>query len=104
MDFVPYYEGFKGTITKIDSTKYIIKDVMKWLMMIAELRNSAGVWTDDFKEHLEKLTDNVDKNGKKIVPLIKDYDDMSKDTTVDITITLTKDKLQSMLEYNRSRM
>ena len=99
VDFVPYYEGFKGTITKVDSTKYVIKGCYEVIdddkVRITEL--PVGVWTDDFKEHLEKLTDNVDKNGKKITPLVKDYDDMSKDTTVDITITLTKDKLQSML-------
>ena len=37
-----------------------------------------------------------DKDGKKIVPLVKDYDDMSKDTTVDFTITLQKGKVAEL--------
>ena len=57
----------------------------------------VGTWTDDFKEYLESLTESVDKAGKKIVPLVKDYDDMSKDTTVDFTITLQKGKLDELL-------
>jgi DNA topoisomerase-2 len=37
-----------------------------------------------------------DKEGKKIVPLVKDYDDMSKDTTIDFTITLQKGKVEEL--------
>lgn len=99
VDFVPYYEGFTGTITKIDGTKYLIKGCYEVLdedkVRITEL--PVGTWTDDFKEYLEKLADSTDKNGKKVVPIVKDYDDMSKDTTVDITITMTRGKLQPML-------
>ena len=40
--------------------------------------------------------DNVDKNGKKITPTIKDYDDMSRDTDVDFTITFHKGKLNEL--------
>ena len=45
---------------------------------------------------MESLTETTDKDGKKIVPVVKDYDDMSKDTTVDFTITLTKGKLEEL--------
>jgi DNA topoisomerase-2 len=38
----------------------------------------------------------LDKEGKKIVPLVKDYDDMSKDTTVDFTIILQKGKVAEL--------
>ena len=99
VEFVPYYEGFTGTIEKIAEHKYMVRGKYDVLsddqFRITEL--PVGTWTDDFKEYLEKLTDTVDKNGKKVVPIVKDYDDMSKDTTIDITITLTKDRLQSML-------
>jgi DNA topoisomerase-2 len=60
----------------------------------------VGYWTDDFKEYLESLTESVDKNGKKIVPVVKEYDDMSKDTSVDFIITLQKGKLAE-LEANQ---
>jgi DNA topoisomerase-2 len=49
---------------------------------------------------LESLTESVDKNGKKIVPVVKEYDDMSKDTSVDFIITLQKGKLAE-LEANQ---
>ena len=98
-EFIPYYEGFRGTVAKIDTHKYLVKGRYEVLsddkVRITEL--PVGMWTDDFKEYLEKLTDTTDKNGKKVNPIVKDYDDMSKDTTVDITITLAKSKLQAML-------
>ena len=92
VDFMPYYEGFNGTISKIGESKYLIKGKYEKMSVdkyrITEL--PVGVWTDDFKEHLESLTETTDKAGKKIAPVVKDYDDMSKDTNVDFIITLTK--------------
>jgi len=97
-EFVPYYEGFNGTITTISDGKYLIKGKYEKLgtdkIRITEL--PVGTWTDDFKEYLESLTESTDKNGKKVVPTVKDYDDMSKDTTVDFIITLQKGKLDEL--------
>jgi len=97
-EFVPYYEGFNGTITKITETKFLIRGKYEKVgpdkIRITEL--PVGTWTDDFKEHLESLTETTDKAGKKVQPLVKDYDDMSKDTTVDFTITLQKGKLAEL--------
>jgi DNA topoisomerase-2 len=95
-EFTPYYEGFKGTIQKIsDEGKYLFKGKYEKLgsdkIRVTEL--PVGYWTDDFKEYLESLTEMVDKTGKKINPIVKEYDDMSKDTTVDFIITLHKGKL-----------
>lgn len=91
-EFVPYYEGFNGSIANVDNGKFIVRGRYEIIgsdkVRITEL--PVGLWTDDFKEYIEKLTDSTDKNGKKITPIVKDYDDMSKDTTVDITITMTK--------------
>ena len=96
--FMPYYEGFNGTISKVADSRYLVRGVYEVVsddaIRITEL--PVGTWTDDFKEYLEKLTETTDKNGKKMVPVIKDYNDMSKDTTVDITVTLTKGKLQEL--------
>ena len=97
-EFMPYYEGFTGTITKMQG-KYLIRGKYEKVgtdkVRVTEL--PVGTWTDDFKEYLETLADaTVDKNGKKVVPVVKDYDDMSKDTTVDFVITLQKGKLDEL--------
>jgi DNA topoisomerase-2 len=98
-NFVPFYEGFNGTIEKIGSTKFLIKGKYEKVgpdtIRVVEL--PVGMWTESFKEHLEGLIEpGQDKEGKKIVPLVKDYDDMSKDTTVDFTITLQKGKVAEL--------
>ena len=97
-EFAPYYDGFTGQIVKMDDHKYMFKGIYKKVatdkIQVTEL--PVGFWTDDFKELLESLTETSDKDGKKVVPVVKDYDDMSKDTTVDFTITLTKGKLEEL--------
>jgi DNA topoisomerase-2 len=99
LDFVPYYEGFQGTIEKISDTKFLIKGKYEKVgpdkIRVTEL--PVGYWTENFKEHLESLIEpGVDKEGKKITPIVKDYDDMSKDTTIDFTITLQKGKIEEL--------
>jgi DNA topoisomerase-2 len=99
IEFVPYYEGFQGTIQKVsDEGKYLFKGKYEKMgvdkIRVTEL--PVGYWTDDFKEYLEGLTESVDKAGKKIVPVVKEYDDMSKDTSVDFIITLQKGKLAEL--------
>jgi len=103
VEFIPYYEGFKGTISKISEGKFLIKGSYEKLgadkIRVTEL--PVGYWTEDFKELLEGLLEpGNDKDGKKITPVIKDYDDMSKDTNVDFTVTFAKGKLDE-LEKNK---
>jgi DNA topoisomerase-2 len=99
--FVPFYEGFRGTIEKIGSAnnKFLIKGRYEKIgpdkIRVTEL--PVGFWTENFKELLEELIEpGLNKEGKKIVPLVKDYDDMSRDTTVDFTITLQKGKVEEL--------
>ena len=49
-----------------------------------------GTWTDDYKAELEYMMSDKDKKGKKKAVYVKDYNDMSTDKVVDITITLQK--------------
>ena len=98
-DFVPYYEGFEGTIEKVADKKFVIKGKYDILgpdkIRVIEL--PVGYWTDDFKELLEQLIDpGQDKAGKKILPTVKDYEDMSKDTNVDFTIHFMKGKMEEL--------
>ena len=103
IQFIPYYEGFKGNITKLTDEKFLIKGIYEKIgsdkIKVTEL--PVGYWTEDFKELLEELIEpTLGKDGKKVSPIIKDYDDMSKDTNVDFTITFAKGKLEE-LETNK---
>jgi DNA topoisomerase-2 len=100
-EFIPYYDGFQGTIVPVNEDHFIVKGKYEIIgqdkIRVTEL--PVGYWTNDFKEYLEELSDGVDsKTGKKIIPVVKDYDDMSKDTTIDFTITLQKGKLEELGE------
>jgi DNA topoisomerase-2 len=94
-DIEPYYEGFKGTVTKIMPYKYLIKGVYEIInskqVRITEL--PIGCWTDDYKEYLEKL---IEGDGKKRGSIVKDYTDMSTDCLVDITITFAVGKINEL--------
>jgi DNA topoisomerase-2 len=99
VEFIPYYEGFKGQITKICSEKFLIKGLYEKIttdkIKVTEL--PVGFWTEDFKELLEELIEpSPGKDGKKIPAIVKDYDDMSKDTNIDFTITFAKGKLEEL--------
>jgi len=105
---IPYYEGFKGTITPITESKYLFRGkyevVNEKQVRITEL--PIGTWTDDYKQFIEDLLENEKnskktsakggekdkdkdekKEKKKLACGIKDYTDMSTDTLVDITLT-----------------
>jgi len=106
---VPYYAGFKGQIIPLNEHKYLIKGVYHILsdkqVRVTEL--PIGTWTDDYKKYIEELievktdvaagsgagasaaagADKKKKTKKTTQQQVKDYIDMSTDTTVDITLT-----------------
>ena len=102
ISFVPYYEGFEGSIYSVNDSKYVVKGKYELIddntVHITEL--PIGTWTDDYKQFLESLMETSDKNGKKTVPLIKDYNDMSKSTNVDIYVTFNSEKLYKLISTN----
>tara|TARA_B100001063_G_scaffold212404_1_gene211373 strand:- start:852 stop:1814 length:963 start_codon:yes stop_codon:yes gene_type:complete len=105
--FIPYWNGFKGKIYEdSENNKYMVKGiysrVSKDTIHITEL--PVGYWTDDFKVLLETLMDNVDKNGKKIKPIVKEYDDMSKSTNVDIKIKFVPGVLDELLSNENNNI
>ena len=96
----PYYEGFNGSIIKLNETKYLFKgkyDIIgSELVRITEL--PIGVWTDDYKQYIENLIDNSKVKGKKKSnSVICDYTDMSTDVSVDITIKFTWGEINDLL-------
>ena len=98
-EFIPYYEGFTGQITKISENKFLIKGRYEKIsddkIRITEL--PVGTWTMPYTTYLEELADGqVDKNGKKTAPVIKDMISMSTEIKVDFTITMTKENLAKL--------
>ena len=98
IEFFPYYEGFTGEITKISDIKFLFKGryeiVEQDKIRVTEL--PIGYWTEDFKELLNDLQNDKDKDGKKIVPFVKDVFENYTDTTVEFVITFSKGKLTDL--------
>ena len=99
IEFIPYYEGFKGTVNKIADQKYLIKGVYQKIgddkIRITEL--PVGTWTMPYTSYLESLVDGVvDKNGKKSSPLLRDFTSISTEVNVDFTVVFPRGKLAEL--------
>jgi DNA topoisomerase-2 len=99
IDFVPYYEGFTGPIKKIADKKYLVKGVYQVIaddkIRITEL--PVGKWTMPYTSFLESLVDgSVDKAGKKVPPVLKDFTSISTEVSVDFTVVFPKGKLAEL--------
>ena len=100
-EFIPYYEGFKGSISKIADQKYLIKGLYEKIgddkIRITEL--PVGTWTMPYTTFLETLMDGttVDKTGKKIPPSIKDFTSVCTEVNVDFTVVFPKGKIQELV-------
>jgi DNA topoisomerase-2 len=98
VEFFPYYEGFTGEIEKVSDTKFLFKGKYEKIdtdkIKVIEL--PIGYWTEDFKELLNDLQNDKDKEGKKISSLVKDVFENYTDTTVEFVITFSKGKLQEL--------
>ena len=98
-EFIPYYEGFKGTIQNMDTNKYMTKGVYEKIdndkIRISEL--PIGSWTMHYISFLEGLADGTtDKNGKKVHPTIRDFTSMSTEVSIDIVVTFPRGKLEEI--------
>jgi DNA topoisomerase-2 len=107
--FVPYYEGFTGTVAPIDgeTKKFAIRGkytrVSATQVRVTEL--PVGTWTMPFIAHLEDLVDGgVDKQGKKVAPTLKDFTNNSTEKHVDVLVTFAKavsdDEVEKMLKLS----
>ena len=102
----PFYKNFKGTIRRVADTRYLFKGCYTILdekkIRITEL--PVGTWTDDYKKFLEHLIEpptSKDKEKDKAhdcAPIVKEYNDMSTDTSVDITITMAPNIIKTYSE------
>jgi DNA topoisomerase-2 len=68
VDMIPYYKGFKGSVEKTSDNKYqtvgVFERTNDTTVTVTEL--PIGIWTQNYKEHLEKLqSDETVKVNKK---------------------------------------
>ena len=95
--FVPYYEGFNGSIVQLVDNKYLIKGVYEKIdtdkIRITEL--PVGTWTMPYISFLEGLMDGTvnAKTGKRSSPSIRDFTSTSTEVIVDIVVVFPRGKL-----------
>lgn len=110
---IPYYEGFKGTISPVTDTgtKWLFKGCYE-IISSKEVRVTelpVGTWTDDYKKYIEDLIegdtkttaaakdkDKAKKKKKSAPSVVRDYTDMSTDVTVDITIKFAGNEIEKL--------
>ena len=99
-EFVPYYEGFKGTIRKVEEQKFLIKGCYEKIdtdkIRITEL--PVGTWTMTYVTFLETLVDGIvdNKTGKKGTPQLKDFSSICTEVNVDIEVVFPRGKLEQL--------
>ena len=103
IEFTPSYRGFTGSYHENDKNRYIVKGKYEKLSdkKVRVIELAIGCWTDDFKQRIENLME-ADKN-KKGKAFVKDYNDMSTATTVDIEISFNDpidEKVDGSNKYN----
>ena len=103
----PFYKNFRGEIRRVGDSKYLFKGCYMILdekkVRITEL--PVGTWTDNYKKFLENLIEppagskDKDKDSTtNTAPIVKEYNDMSTDTHVDITVTMAANIIKTYSE------
>jgi DNA topoisomerase-2 len=99
-EFIPYYDGFTGTITKLTQNKILFKGTYAKTkddeIIVTELPISMSI--QKFKELLDKLQNDKDDEGKRITPIIKEIRDNCTESTIYFTITFSSEKLKELEE------
>jgi DNA topoisomerase-2 len=99
-ELVPYFEGFKGTVEKIEADKYLIKGLYERLgpdtIVITEL--PVGKWTMPYTKQLEEMMDGAtDKDGRKSAPIIKEFTSLCTEVNVNFTVVFPRGKLDEIM-------
>ena len=97
-DFLPYFEGFQGTVTSISSSKFLIKGKYEIIsndcVRITEL--PIGTWIMPYKDYLDTLTEPSlpDKSGKREPAQIREFVSNCTETLVDFVVTFSKGQIE----------
>jgi len=90
---VPWYLGFRGTITKSKSNGYQSKGTYRWTdsstLEITEL--PVGTWTDDYKEYLTNMA--IAQNS-----IIKDFENHYTAKTVKFVIKMASPSVRDQID------
>lgn len=90
-DMIPYYRGFKGTIKKVDSTRFISQGKIECLegkIHITEL--PVGRWTNDYKSFIDTV---IKDQG-----IIKSFTEHHTDESVHFILTPTEESILELPE------
>tara|TARA_B110000967_G_scaffold209207_1_gene264327 strand:- start:830 stop:4333 length:3504 start_codon:yes stop_codon:yes gene_type:complete len=99
-DFIPYYEGFNGTVRRVEDNKFLIKGCYEKVgddkIRITEL--PVGTWTMPYNSYLETLVDGIvdNKTGKRGTSLLKDFSSVCTEVSIDIQIVFPRGKLADL--------
>jgi len=96
-DFIPYYEGFNGTVSRSEDNKFLVKGCYEKVgddkIRITEL--PVGTWTMSYISYLETLADGIvdNKTGKRGSPVLKDFSSVCTEVSIDIRVVFPRGKL-----------
>ena len=96
-EFIPYYEGFTGTVSRSEDNKFLVKGCYEKVgddkIRITEL--PVGTWTMSYISYLETLADGIvdNKTGKRGSPVLKDFSSVCTEVSIDIRVVFPRGKL-----------
>ena len=96
----PWWRGFEGKVNKIDDLNYEIcgnYEIKKNKLKITEL--PVGEWTSNYKEFLEKLLD--EKNKQKKSNSLISYKDNNTDSIINFELTFEDDYLDDVEDIDK---
>lgn len=102
IQFIPYYEGFKGKISSLneDNSKFLIKGCYEIIsptrVRVTEL--PIGTWTTNYKEFIENLIDVNPGKKTKAKGYIREYIDMCTEKDIDFTITFAPNIIDELIK------
>jgi DNA topoisomerase-2 len=93
VDLLPYFSGFKGTVSRVEANKYSIVGCFErksaTQLKITEI--PVGMYLGDIKKHLNKLLESG---------YIKDYEDNSEEGFFDIDVFFQRGILSDLSDEN----
>ena len=100
IEMTPWYRGFTGTITKntAKASSYDITGIHEWIddstIHVSEL--PAQVWTQSYKEFIERHIVGANTENSKIKEFVIDYNDNSTATLIDFTVSIATDMISEL--------
>lgn len=102
MEFMrPWFRGFKGTIEDISEEKFLMTGsyevIDQYTVHITDL--PVGVWSEDYREFLESI--KISKKNESPKQFIDDYEDLSDNYSIDITVSFSGNTLQQLVKNDK---